>query len=374
MSTPIETKSHQTNGAIATIRKVTSRLDISWVIEDYFTWAGTVAKSDKVLSHPFKLIEKGSDTIHEFMLRIDPHGNNKDAEGYISVCMCYRGPKKALKCEYEVNIQKSNGELLPLMIQKGVKNLDELEKLEKLEKSRRILDGLGHDKALLISKLEKEKDQLLPHGTLVFVGHVQLTTFENEYSNASKFLLKENLEAEIPLTALLRKSFEEDEGNFSDFIIICNNGKEKRSFNVHKVIIAAGSPVLMAMLRSVCSETSSNSVTVSDISPSTMHKILHFLYTDSVEAADVDTDLLSAANKYQMNRLKAFCEFYLIDELEESTAVHLAVISDLYGSELFKKEVAKFLGENWLKIKQTKDIDTLKNYPDLMLRIMSYYT
>ena len=160
--------------------------------------------------------------------------------------------KKALKCEYEVNIQKSNGELLPLMIQKGVKNLDELEKLEKLEKSRRILDGLGHDKALLISKLEKEKDQLLHHGTLVFVGHVQLTTFENEYSNASKFLLKENLEAEIPLTAMLRKSFEEDEGNFSDFKIICNNGKEKRSFNVHKVIIAAGSPVLMAMLRSVC--------------------------------------------------------------------------------------------------------------------------
>ena len=75
-----------------------------------------------------------------------------------------------------------------------------------------------------------------------------------------------------------------------------------------------------------------------------------------------------------MNRLKAFCEFYLIDELEESTAVHLAVISDLYGSELFKKEVAKFLGVNWLKIKQKKDIDILKNYPDLMLRIMSYYT
>ena len=370
MSTPIETKSYQTNGAIATIRKVTSRLDISWVIEDYFNWAGTVAKNDKVLSHPFKLIEKGSDTTHEFMLRIDPHGNNKDAEGYISVYMCYSGPKKALKCEYEVNIQKSNGELLPLMIQKGVKNLDELEKLEKLEKSRRI----GPPQTLLISKLEKEKDQLLHHGTLVFVGHVQLTTFEKEYSNASKFVLKENLEAKIPLTVMLRKSFEEDEGNFSDFKIICNNGKEKRSFNVHKVIIAAGSPVLMAMLRSDCSETSSNSVTVPDISPSTMHKILHFLYTDSVEAADVDTDLLSAANKYQMNRLKAFCEFYLIDELEESTAVHLAVISDLYGSELFKKEVAKFLGENWLKIKQTKDIDTLKNYPDLMLRIMSYYT
>ena len=45
-----------------------------------------------------------------------------------------QGSKKALKCEYEVNIQKSNGELLPLMIQKGVKNLDELEKLENVAK------------------------------------------------------------------------------------------------------------------------------------------------------------------------------------------------------------------------------------------------
>merc|ERR550539_1686636 len=137
---------------------------MKWVIEDYFDWAGTVAKSDHALSHRFKLIEKGNDTTHKFKLMIFPHGN-KDAEGYISMYICYNGPKKALECEYEVNIQKSNGELLPL-IHKQTKNLVEC--------------GLGYPNALLISKLEKEKDQLLHHGTLVLVGHVQLT-FENEY-------------------------------------------------------------------------------------------------------------------------------------------------------------------------------------------------
>jgi speckle-type POZ protein len=253
-----------------------------------------------------------------------------------------------------------------------------------LGKRNRHLDfiGDGQHKILQVSKLVNEKDQFLQNGALVFAGYVQLDSFENEYceySNESQTLLKENLETKAPQMALLGKYFKdtnnekEYEGDFSAFKIICDDGKEKRPFDVHRVIIAAGSPVFRAMLTNDCKESKDMSVIVSDISPGTMEKLLYFLYTGMIDAENVDTDLLSAANKYDIAKLKATCELRLIDGLEESTAIHFGVISEMYGSELFKNEVCKFIGQHWVRIKQNEDhLNIIKNYPDLMLRIMKY--
>jgi len=275
------------------------------------------------------------------------------------------GPKKVLKGKYEVNIQKSNGDLFSLM--KFVGDLDKKGK------------GSRH-KGILVSKLDKEKDQFLQNGTLVFVGYVQINSFEeNEDNNDGKFALKKNVESEIPLTALLGKTFKESNdnpehgGNYSDFKIICDDGKERKLFNVHRVIISAGSPVFNAMLTNNCKESIDKSATISDISIDTMEKLLHFMYTDNVEMDNADTDLLLAANKYQIGKLKAICESHLINGLTESNAFHLGVVSDLHGSELFKNEVAKFIAKNWLKSKKNIDFDTMKKSPELMSRIMTYY-
>merc|ERR1719510_1473414 len=148
------------------------------------------------------------------------------------------------------------------------------------------------------------------------------------------------------MTALLGKSFKDANENkdyrgyFSDFKVICEDSQGKRSFDVHKVHLAAVSPVFKAMLTNNCKESNDGSVTISDISPDIMEKLLHFTYTDMVEAGNVNTDLLSAAHKYEMDKLKAICELQLIDGLDESKAIHLGVISEMYGSDLFKVEVA----------------------------------
>merc|ERR1719510_2722150 len=140
------------------------------------------------------------------------------------------------------------------------------------------------------------------------------------------------------MTALLGKSFKDANENkdhtgyFSDFKVICEDSQGKRSFDVHRVHLAAASPVFKAMLTNNCKESNEGSVTISDISPDTMEKLLHFTYTDMVEAGSADTDLLSAANKYGMDKLQAICEMHLFDKLDESIAIHFGVISDLYGS------------------------------------------
>merc|ERR1712110_1141703 len=98
----------------------------------------------------------------------------------------------------------------------------------------------------------------------------EATSQNNFYINASKKLLKEKLESTAPITAGLGEYFKyandnkDCEDHFSDFQIICDDGKEERSFNVHRMIIAAGSPVFRAMLSNDCKEKAEKSVIVSD--------------------------------------------------------------------------------------------------------------
>ncbi|CAI0411195.1 unnamed protein product [Linum tenue] len=112
------------------------------------------------------------------------------------------------------------------------------------------------------------------------------------------------------------------------------------AFRAHKSILAARSPVFRAQFFGPAGDPNLNEVTVDDILPSIFKAILRFIYTDQLPdvhdivgfsssssvAANITQHLLVAADLYNLDRLKVFCESKLCKELTaESVATTLAL-------------------------------------------------
>ncbi|KAL6856846.1 hypothetical protein ACP4OV_018228 [Aristida adscensionis] len=91
------------------------------------------------------------------------------------------------------------------------------------------------------------------------------------------------------------------------------------TFRAHRVVLAARSPVLNALLRSPAAkeeEETSGTVIIDGVTPLVFKALLHFIYTDTLPAMDdlggeeyqeFVRRLLEAADRYAMERLKQIC-------------------------------------------------------------------
>ena len=148
--------------------------------------------------------------------------------------------------------------------------------------------------------LENESE-LLPDGNLTIFCEVTIFGPEKTVSG-SKFP-----EENISRRDNCRKQVSEDFGtmlhdmDFSDFKIECGD----RSFDCHKNVLSARSPVLKAMLKADMKENTSNKLIITDVVPAVIDEMLHFIYTGNVRngfiSEKVASDLLGTADKYQLD-------------------------------------------------------------------------
>jgi BTB/POZ domain len=85
------------------------------------------------------------------------------------------------------------------------------------------------------------------------------------------------------------------------------------TFNAHRLILAARSPVFRAELFGPMMESKTNCINIQDMEASVFKALLHFIYTDSIPEQYVESHamaqhLLVAADRYGMERLKVACE------------------------------------------------------------------
>lgn len=96
-----------------------------------------------------------------------------------------------------------------------------------------------------------------------------------------------------------------DEELLTDFEIITS---DLQIIKVHKTILAARSPVFLAMLTSDLEETNTCQVTIKDVNAATMRELLRFVYGNEIENLnDIAQDLVIAADKYHIEQLKRIC-------------------------------------------------------------------
>jgi len=115
-------------------------------------------------------------------------------------------------------------------------------------------------------------------------------------------------------------------GMFKD----CTINIEGEKFRAHRFILAAGSPVLMKIFEEY---HEINEVKFENISPDIFQIILDVLYGESmpayVEDAHILNELLSAAHKLKMKKLKSFVTTKLLSKVDCESVTDLMIASEI---------------------------------------------
>ncbi|XP_023314258.1 protein roadkill-like [Trichogramma pretiosum] len=147
---------------------------------------------------------------------------------------------------------------------------------------------------------------------------------------------------------------------FSDIKIRTASEKE---IPAHRILLATESPVFEAMFTHDMMENKCQLVDMVDISYDTAVEMLRYIYTGSfkTEEFSTTTELLAAANKYQLQELKIKCEHLLGSKLLTDNVIDTLRIADVHGADLLKKKALNFVK------RQLTGSQTLDDMSDMLL-------
>ncbi|KAF6097361.1 speckle type BTB/POZ protein [Phyllostomus discolor] len=122
---------------------------------------------------------------------------------------------------------------------------------------------------------------------------------------------------------------------------LCVAGQE---FQAHKAILAARSPVFSAMFEHEMEESKKNRVEINDVEPEVFKEMMCFIYTGKAPNLDkMADDLLAAADKYALERLKVMCEDALCSNLSVENAAEILILADLHSADQLKTQAVDFI-------------------------------
>ncbi|KAF6993868.1 hypothetical protein CFC21_010694 [Triticum aestivum] len=146
-----------------------------------------------------------------------------------------------------------------------------------------------------------------------------------------------------------------DHADGTDVSFIVDN----ETFHAHRAVLAARSPVFRAELFGPMSEATMPSITLHDITPATFKVMLRFIYTDELpledELEDSSTEmfqnLLAAADRYALDRLKIVCAQKLWDKVSVDTVATILAWAETYNCQELKNRCIDFfvVEENFKK-------------------------
>ncbi|XP_003425054.1 TD and POZ domain-containing protein 5-like [Nasonia vitripennis] len=153
---------------------------------------------------------------------------------------------------------------------------------------------------------------------------------------------------------------------FSNVNIIVGNKK----FRAHKNILSVRSPVFSAMFEANMRESIENVVEVNDSSPEIMNELLRFIYTDRVNLEAVPImDLLTAADKYQVEGLRVKCLESIMAKLSTENLAEVLDIVDRYEiPELYRYAVNFLITKRQEIVTKNDWDDTIASLSPRMLK------
>lgn len=162
----------------------------------------------------------------------------------------------------------------------------------------------------------------------------------------------------------LLKFYENNQYTDCTFIV------EEKSYEVHKIVFAASSPVFEKMLYG---KLSSNTNKLTDMSTSVFESILRFIYTDEVQFTSVENAWLvfCAANKYLMSDLCERSIIFIQDNLSISTLLLSYEYADMFQLNIIKHHCL-FNISSYIKGIFAKDYDYHMKLSTL-LKILAHY-
>ncbi|KAG8454845.1 hypothetical protein GDO86_001168 [Hymenochirus boettgeri] len=115
-------------------------------------------------------------------------------------------------------------------------------------------------------------------------------------------------------------------------------GKEKY-FPAHKIVLASCSPFFRAMFTNNFRECHAREVTIKDICPIVMQRLIEFAYTSRITVGEKCVlHVLLAAMRYQMEDVAKACSDFLVKQLDASNVIGISNYAEQIGCiELYRK-------------------------------------
>uniref|UniRef100_A0ACD5ZVP0 Uncharacterized protein n=2 Tax=Avena sativa TaxID=4498 RepID=A0ACD5ZVP0_AVESA len=167
-----------------------------------------------------------------------------------------------------------------------------------------------------------------------------------------------------------------DQGDGTDVSFIIDG----EIFPAHRAVIAARSPVFRAELFGSMAEATMSSITLHDITPATFRVMLRFIYTDEFPREDELMDssiemlqnLLAAADRYAIDKLKLMCAQKLWDNVTVDTVATILACAETYNCTKLKNECLNFFAveNNFKKAVFTDGFAMLvQNFPAITAKL-----
>jgi len=277
-------------------------------------------------SSPFSGDQTGD---KKWCLRVNPKGLDEESKDYLSLYLLLLSNKSEVRAKFKFSILNSKGE-----------------ETKAMESQRAYKFVMGKDwgfkKFIRRDFLMEEANGLLQEDKLTLfceVSVVQDSVNFSGQSSCTKIQVPEcNLKTD--LGELLKNSSMCD-------VIFEIDGFE---IHAHKAILSARSEVFRSMFcpNSNFRENQTNTaVPIKDLERDVFQEMLQFIYTGETEKlSHMADDLLAAADKYQLDRLKVMCEEALASNLTVENVASILIIADMHNAAQLKKIALHFCSSN----------------------------
>jgi speckle-type POZ protein len=270
----------------------------------------------------------------KWCLRVNPKGLDEESKDYLSLYLLLVSCNKSeVRAKFKFSILNAKREETKAM---------------ESQRAYRFVQGKdwGFKKFIRRDFLLDEANGLLPDDKLTIFCEVSVVADSvniSGQSNAVQFKVPE-----CKLSEDLGALFESQ--RFSD-ITLNVNGVE---FQAHKAVLAARSPVFAAMFEHEMEERKHNRVEITDVETEVLREMLRFIYTGrSLNLDKMSDDLLAAADKYALDRLKVMCEESLCSGLSVENAADVLILADLHSADQLKAQAIDFINIHATEVMET---------------------
>ncbi|XP_039267485.1 speckle-type POZ protein-like [Styela clava] len=290
----------------------------------------------------------GANDKMKWCLRVNPKGLDEESKDYLSLYLllvsCH---KSEVRAKFKFSILNSKREETKAM---------------ESQRAYRFVQGKdwGFKKFIRRDFLMDETNGLLPDDKLTLFCEVSVVQDSVNISGQSNMMQLKVPDCRLAedLEGLL------EGGDFTD----CTFFVEGKEFKAHKSIIAARSVVFRAMFQHEMEERKLNRVEISDISADVFREMLSFLYTGAAPNLDqMAAELLAAADKYALQRLKVMCEESLCTNLSVENVADILILADLHNADQLKEMAIDFINSHAIDVMETAGFNSMvRSHPHLM--------
>ncbi|CAF1200391.1 unnamed protein product, partial [Adineta ricciae] len=333
-----------------------------WIVENFSSYLEDPEPIICLSSSPFSPVS-GVSAATQWRLVCYPKGNYGASSNYMSIFLEYIKGERDIKAKAEYSLVNRKCELTEM-------RKDAQFSVYKCGNSRGFINYVKYDTLTLLENDTLDDDKLKIY--------VRITIMDDAITEETKYQEFDDADSinfsTRGLEGLVRDFSQlllQPSAKMSDIKIKVNvspvhhsdiSGIDEDSspstvtFNAHKLILAARSPVFAAMFSNRTLENTTNTIEINDLRSETIQSMLEYIYTGKVNDIKKSTvELYRCADKYQLEDLRLQAEMALMSSISIDTSAEILLLADQHHSKDLKSRVIQFIvGGNLKAITQTE--------------------